>query len=60
MTKYVSPFLSVTRINLTCDLVANKPLCAKTAWPGNKTSTVSNWQSFLPLDVAAANQRMVW
>lgn len=47
--------------NLRRNLVANKcQLCVRTAWPGNKTSIVSNWQNFLPSAVAAANQRPAW
>lgn len=54
-------FLSVTFSNLRSNLVANKcQLCVRTAWPGNKTSIVSNWQNFLPSAVVAANQRPAW
>lgn len=54
-------FFCVTFSNLRTNLVANKcQLCVRTAWPGNKTSIVSNWQNFLPSAVAAANQRPAW
>lgn len=44
--------------DLRSDLIANKhQLHVRTAWPGNKTSIVSNWQKLLPPVVAAANQR---
>lgn len=43
---------------LRSKLVANKcQPCVRTAWPGNKTSIVSNWQNFLPSAMALAYQK---
>lgn len=54
-------FLRATFSNLRSRLVANKcQLCVKTAWPGNKTSIVRNWQNFLLSVTASANQRQAW